>query len=257
MKKWILALAGVAAVVAIGSAAVMAQTPPAGTGTAQSFWDRVAQKLGIQTSTLTDAVKSARTDQIDEAVQNGDLTQKQADALKQRLAQTPDAGPEPFGQGSMGHGSMDGGFGFGKGFGFGRGFELGLPDAMNKLAGFLGISQDQLQTQLQASDATLATVAQANGKSRDELKTFIRDTVKANLDAAVANGDLTQKREDAALAQLDANLDKIVDSQFGFKGMHAGEPDMDQNEPGDQGGGTATPGTTPGASGVERGLFRS
>jgi hypothetical protein len=73
----------------------MAQTPGAGTGT--TFWDRVAQKLGIDTPKLQEAVKSARTDQIDEAVQNGDLTQKQADALKQRLDQMPDDGPGRFG----------------------------------------------------------------------------------------------------------------------------------------------------------------
>ncbi len=91
MKKWIVAFAGVAAIAIIGAGAVVAQTP--GTSTGTSFWDRVAQKLGIDAPKLKDAVKSARTDQIDEAVQNGDLTQKQADALKQRLDQMPDDGP--------------------------------------------------------------------------------------------------------------------------------------------------------------------
>jgi hypothetical protein len=174
MKKWILAFAGVAAVIAIGAGAVMAQTPQAGSGT--SFWDRVAQKLGIDTSKLTDAVKSARTDQIDEAVQNGDLTQKQADDLKQRLDQMPDGGPGfPGGPKHGGFPLMDG-----------RGFGFGFPDAAGKLADFLGISQDQLKTELQADNATLATVAEAHGKSRDDLKAFIRDNAKAKLDEATS-----------------------------------------------------------------------
>jgi hypothetical protein len=240
MKKWILAFAGVAAVIAIGAGAVMAQTPQAGSGT--SFWDRVAQKLGIDTSKLTDAVKSARTDQIDEAVQNGDLTQKQADDLKQRLDQMPDGGP------GFPGGPKHGGFPLMGG----RGFGFGFPDAAGKLADFLGISQDQLKTELQADNATLATVAEAHGKSRDDLKAFIRDNAKAKLDEAVANGDLTQKREDDALAQLDANLDKIIDGQFGFKGHYFGGPGMHRGPDNDQDDGGATPG-----AGVEGGLFRS
>jgi len=240
MKKWIVAFAGVAAVIAIGAGAVMAQTPGSGTGT--SFWDRVAQKLGIDTPKLTDAIKSARTDQIDEAVQNGDLTQKQADELKQRLDQMPDDRPGLF------HGGpKHGGFPMG-----GHGFGFGFPDAADKLADFLGISQDQLKTELQADNATLATVAEAHGKSRDDLKAFIRDGAKAKLDEAVANGDLTQKREDDALAQLDANLDEIIDGQFGFKGHHFGGPGMHRDEQNDEDDGGATPG-----AGVEGGLFRS
>ena len=82
--KWIVIGAATVVVLAISAGAVMAQTPPtpaAGT----SFLDRVAQKLGIETPKLQDAIKGARTDQIDQAVQNGDLTQKQADALKSKL----------------------------------------------------------------------------------------------------------------------------------------------------------------------------
>ena len=53
---------------------------------------------------------------------------------------------------------------------------------------------------MMANGATLATVAQAHGKTRDQLKTFITNAAKTKLDAAVANGDLTQKHADAARA---------------------------------------------------------
>ena len=102
MKKWILAVAGVAAVAVIGTGAVMAQTPGAGSGS--TFMDRVAQKLGIDTPKLQDAVKGARSDEIDDAVNNGDLTQQQADDLKQRLDAMPDGGGFGFPGGPKGFG---------------------------------------------------------------------------------------------------------------------------------------------------------
>ena len=245
MKKWVLAMAGVAAVAVIGAGAVMAQTP--GTGSGKTFMDRVAEKLGIDTPKLQTAIKDARTDQIDEAVQNGDLTQKQADALKQKLDQIP---PDK------------GGFGFGpghlKGPGpgpFGKGFGFDLKGASDKLAGFLGISQSQLMTELQADNATLATVAQAHGKSRDDLKSFIKDTAKSTLDAAVTNGDMTQKQEDNALSMLDSHLDQLVDGRF-FGGMGKGFPfGRGGHGHGAQPDGSATPGASDSGHGDDGGAL--
>lgn len=243
MKKWMVAVAGVAAIAVIGAGAVMAQTP--GTGSGKTFLDRVAEKLGIDTPKLQNAIKDARTDQIDEAVKNGDLTQQQADALKQKLQQMPDGGA--FGPG-FGGGHM-GGRGFGKGFGF------GLKSASDKLAAYLGISQSQLMTELQANNATLATVAQAHGKSRDDLKSFIKDTAKSTLDASVKNGDLTQKQEDNALSMLDSHLDQLIDGKF-FGGMREGFPFGGRgHHPAPNG--SATPGASDDGMGMMEGLSRS
>jgi hypothetical protein len=250
MKKWILAVAGVVAVAAIGAGAVMAQTP--GTSTGTSLLDRVAQKLGIDTPKLQNAITSARTDQIDEAVKNGDLTQKQADALKQRLSQAPNNGGFP------GFGSK----GFGGPGGMGRGLGFDLRSASTQLAQFLGITEAQLKTELTASDATLATVAQAHGKSRDDLKTFITDTAKSTLDTSVKNGDITQKVEDAALSQLSQHIDQLIDSKF-FSGMgkgfgFGGHRGMGPKaQPGTAQPGTAQPGTSQRGGGMGGAPFRS
>ena len=241
MKKWILAVAGVAVVAAIGAGAVMAQTPSTGSGT--SFLDRVAQKLGIDTPKLRDAVKGARTDQIDEAVTNGDLTQKQADALKQRIDQMPDNGAFE-GRGGKGQFGGPGMMGPGPGF--------DLRTATDQLAQFLGITPDQMKTELTATDASLASVAQAHGKSRDDLKAFIRQTAKSALDTAVKNGDLTQKHEDAALSMLDQNLDRLVDGKF-LSGMGKGFRSGGHHGMGPG----AQPGDTQPGNGMNWGLFRS
>jgi hypothetical protein len=203
-KTWIIAVAGALAVAVVGAGVVMAQTPGGSSG--PSFLDRVAQKLGIDTPKLKDAITGARQDQIDEAVKNGDLTQKQADALKSRAEKNPD-GPFGFGGRGMRGKGGPGGFGMGGPFGFG----MGLADAGQKFADYLGISMDTLKTELGADGATLATVAQAHGKGRDDLKSFITGNAKSLLDAKVQSGDLTQKREDEMLAQLSAHIDDLID----------------------------------------------
>lgn len=218
-RKILVLLAATAAVVAIGAGAIaVGAQSQEGTGT--SFLDRVAAKLGIDTPKLEQAIKDTRSEDIDKAVADGVLTQERADALKQRLEDLPLDGPGPFG-----------GFGHGKGFGmefrdgpgefrfgfFGPGFNM--EDAQQKLADYMGISVDQLKTELQADTATLATVAEAHGKSRDDLKTFIRTEGKAKLDEAVAGGTLTQTQADDMLTKLDAHVDMLLDHPL-FGGRH-------------------------------------
>ncbi|MDP9236123.1 MAG: hypothetical protein M3P30_01765 [Chloroflexota bacterium] len=246
-KQWAIALGGALAVVVVGAGVVMAQTPAPGSGTnGPSFLDRVAQKLGIDTGKLHDAIKGARTDQIDEAVANGDLTQKQADNLKNKIQNAPNGG----GFGFPGPGKREfrpGGKGV---FGFG----FGLGDAGQKFADFLGISTDQLATELHADGATLATVAGAHGKSRDDVKALITSTAKTQLDAAVANGDLTQKREDEALSNLNSHLDELLDHGPGKGGPRGFR--LPFGRPGAPRDPNVTP-SAPNQSGTSSGLFKS
>jgi hypothetical protein len=249
-RRWIVAVGGALVVAVVGAGVVMAQTPTPGSGTnGPTFLDRVAQKLGIDTGKLQDAVKGARTDQIDEAVANGDLTQKQADNLKNKLQNAPDGGAFGFGgPGKRGFGpGGPGAFGFGLGFG-----KLGFGDAGQRFADFLGIPLDQFQTELSANGATLATLGAAHGKSRDEVKNFITSTAKSQMDAAVANGDITQKVEDNALAALNARLDQLVDGNFGMGGKHGFR--LPFGHPGEAPEASPSP---PSQSGTSSGLSRS
>jgi hypothetical protein len=203
-KIWIAAAAGLVLVLA-GAGAVLAQTP--GTPTAgTTFLDRVAQKLGIDTPKLQQAIKDAGGDELNQKVADGDLTQKQADRLQQGLNNRVDNGDFGFGRGP--------GLRGGKGFAFGFGFGGLVGDESQKLADFLGITTDQLKTELSADGATLATVAQAHNKTRDQLKTFITGEAKTQLDQAVKDQNLTQKQEDNILSMLNAHIDQLIDSTF-------------------------------------------
>ncbi len=202
---WIVAagIAGIALVLGVG--AVMGQTPtdPAGT-----FVDRVAQKLGIEPDKLEQAIKDTRNEDIDARVQSGDLTQEEADALKARIDSGDGLGP--FG-GGRGHG-MPGGP---HGGGFAMGFGVGLPDQLDARATFLGIEQAQLSEELAADGATLATVAEAHGKSRDDLKTFLTDSAATKLAEAVTAGKLTQAQADEISVRTGGMLDRLIDGSFG------------------------------------------
>lgn len=202
LGKWKMAIVGGLLVAAIASTAAVvgAQTPVPGTSTTgTSFLSRVAAKLGIDTGTLETAVKSSATDQVNEQVQAGTLTQAQADQILQRIQNAPaDAlgfGP---GFGPGGHGPGDHGPG-------------GFADR-DALAQFLGITTDQLDTELDATNATLASVAQAHGKTTDELKAFLTSEAKTRLDQDVAAGRITQSEADARLAQMTQNLDAMINN---------------------------------------------
>lgn len=216
--KWIAAAAVAGIALVIGVSAVMGQTPGP-TNPAGAFLDRVAQKLGVEPDDLKQAVKDTRKEDIDARVQNGDLTQEEADALKERI--DSGEGVEPFGHNGFGRGFPEiPGHGpgaprgpYGDGFHFGFGF--GLPGQLDELATFLGADQAQLRTELAAEGATLATVAEAHGKSRDELKAFIADGAAGKLSEAVAAGKLTQAQADDLKAKMGEILDGLLDGEFG------------------------------------------
>lgn len=226
-KWWIAAAAGMALVAVAGIGAVSAQTGTSTPVTGTTFLERLAGKLGLPVDTVRQAARDASTDEIDARVASGEITQEQADAMKQRLATADDG--QLLGGGRGGHGPG------------GPGFGVADPDA---LASFLGITADQLHTELEADGATLAAVAEAHGKSRDDLKSYLTSQAKSRLDAQVAAGTLTQAEADQRLADKTANLDAMIDRSgppHGDHGQGFGPPPMDGD------GASPQPSSTPGA----------
>ena len=104
----------------------------------------------------------------------------------------------------VGIGALFGGDGHGGGRGFGR-------VNQDELARFLGVTTPQLQSELGEDGATMATVAQAHGTTRNELKAFIQTQAKTAADQAVAHGGLTQPQADRQLSMLAQRLDRMID----------------------------------------------
>jgi hypothetical protein len=158
------------------------------------------------TSTATAAV-TERVTAIKNAlaglVKDGTITQSQAD----KVATTLDD-PLP----------KDGGFGRHGGHG-GHGGRGGID--LDTVAGVLGVSADELRTQLQ-SGKTLAQVAQDQNISQATLVDKLVAVEKARIAAAVKAGRITQARADAVTADLKARITQRVTSirPMGGRGHH-------------------------------------
>ena len=164
----------------------------------------VADLLGVEQAELTDALRRAYANRIDQAVEDGRLTEEQADALKERL----EAGDVPLLTGPWG--------GHGPGHGFhGHGFPGGLEDAGD----FLGLSEEDLRAALEDGH-TLADVAEEQGKSVDGLVDAMVAAARADLDQAVEDGRITEELRDSMLSTLEERIRDHVNE--GFRHMPGG-----------------------------------
>jgi hypothetical protein len=202
----LLATGAAAIAVAAGGGAALA----AGDGSSASptaFLESLAKHLGVSTEKLQEAAKAAATDQVDDALAAGDITQAQADELKARI--------------QAGDGPLLGlrGFGFHGGPG-----PHHFADHLSAAATYLDLTEAQLREQL-AAGKSLADVAEAQDKSVDGLKQAIVAGAKAQLDKAVDAGTLTSAQAAAMLERLDEHVDELVSGTFlrprgglGFRG---------------------------------------
>lgn len=209
----ILVIAGlvgaVAAAAVVGTA--LAQTPSptqtpnqAKTNYGNVFLDQLAKALNITRDQLNSAITTARNATVDQAVQDGRLTQDQANQIKSRQGNAP--------------------FGFGFNFGFhGRewghkagpgmmGFRMS-GDVLNAVAGVLKMTPQDLTNQLR-SGKTLGQLAQGNEQA---VKDAIKNAVKPQLDQAVKNGRMTQQQEDNILNRIQSqDLNQIGGAHWNF-----------------------------------------
>lgn len=153
-----------------------------------AFLDQLAATLGIQRSALDSAITTAGGNTLAAAVQDGTLTQEQADRLAARV-QAGDVGALLGGRGGP------------------RGAprpSTGAHQAMlDAAAGALNLTADELRTKLR-DGATVAELATAAGTTEQAVTDAALAAAKAKLDAAVAGGTITQAQADAAYAQLQA-----------------------------------------------------
>lgn len=183
----------------------------------QAIIDDAAERLDVTPQKLSDALSAARDAQLDKAVKDGELTQKQADAIKARRKRS---GNVLGGVGPRGH----------DGAGRHRG-----PRARRALAGdlakALGISETKLREQLRAGKS-VADIAKAQGKSLSGVKSAVRSAAKTRADKAVKDGDITQARADRMLEHFDEAFDHLGKRRHGPRGGAAGRRGTDNTRPG-------------------------
>jgi ribosomal protein S20 len=126
----------------------------------------------------------------------------------------------------------NGGFGFGRGPGGpprggpGGGFDV------NVAAQTIGISPQQLRQEL--AGKSLAQVAQAHGKSGDDVDAALKNAANTRIDQAVSSGRLTSDQGNTQKSNIDTRIDQLVNQVM---------PQAGQGGPGGRGpGGPGGPG---------------
>lgn len=162
--------------------------------------DRLARNLGVAPERLRDAMKQTALQEVDAALAAGTITAEQAQRAKDAINAGNVRGFSPGGAGGrMGRGGPD------------DGKERGgvARVANDQLATFLGVTPAQLRTELEGK--SLAQVAQAHGKTRDQLKAFITTNAREAAAQRVRDGKITQQAADTMLNQLTQRLDTMID----------------------------------------------
>ena len=189
--------AGVALLVAgLGAAGAIAASDIFSPGEeSKAVIDDAASQLGVEPSELSDALKQALKNRVDEALDDGRLTQEQADELKERI-------------GADGYPLLSG-RGHGRPGGFGRHAHFEL---LATAASFLGMTEAELREELR--DKTLADIAREQGETAAGLVQQLVATQTKRIDAAVADGKLSEEHAAQLKADLAERMEALVDGQL-------------------------------------------
>jgi uncharacterized protein YidB (DUF937 family) len=172
----------------VGGTVALAQGPtPTGKTWMDLYWQILAQKLGTTVEKLQQAMTDARKEAATQGVQQGLLTQLQADRITGNTAANIIA-------------------------------QAGLDAA----ARTLGMTSADLTTALRTK--TLLTLAQEKNVDIAKLRTAIADAQKAAIDQLVKDGKLTQAHADQMKANL--KPENVDLNRFGFGRGGWGLPGM-------------------------------
>jgi hypothetical protein len=155
-----------------------------------------AGQLGVTPQRLSNALKQALKNQVDEAVRDGRLTQEEGTKLKEGI----DAGELPL-------------FRLGPGPGFGDHVVGPFVTKFEAAAEYLGMTQAQLREALE-NGKTLAQVARDHNKSVDGLVNALLAGAEEKLQAAVDAGEMTQAEKKDMLAGLRDRITDLVNGRL-------------------------------------------
>ena len=210
-RRWITFGAGGVAVVvllvSLGAAgAIAASRILSPDDESKAVIDDAAAQLGVKPQELSDALKQALKNRIDEAVDAGRLTEEQGKRLKERI----DSDEYPM---LGGPGLREFGPGFGHRFGFGLGPDLGPGfSILETAAAYLGMSEADLREALE--EKTLAEIAKEKGKTVDGLVKAIVTAEEKTIDEAVADGRLTKAQASEIKSRLAEHAKALVTGEF-------------------------------------------
>jgi lambda repressor-like predicted transcriptional regulator len=169
----------------------------------------LAKDKGKSVDGLKDALRDAIRKDADEAVDDGALTEEQADDFVDKLSGAVDELVEK--GGGLGFGLRGPGFGIGPPEPSHKEILPGVPggDLMETAADYLGMNWADIHEALR-DGKSLADLAKDKGKSVDGLKEALREAIRKDADEAVEHGVLTEEQADRLVEELGGAVDKLV-----------------------------------------------
>jgi hypothetical protein len=165
--------------------AVDANSTKVSSAICSDFMKQFAVEIGKSQAEINAAFQKAIADTLADEVKNGQMTQAQADMLKQRLAnQTPCTLPSKVGR--------DGGE---------NALGAFMQQYLSAAAAALGITETQLSTDLKGGQS-LSQVAAAQNVTEADFRTKLIANLKPALDQAVTSKKLTSAQEQAIINRL-------------------------------------------------------
>ena len=197
-------IAGAAAAFAVAGAggAIAATDALSPEDRSRAVIDDAAKELGVEPSALSEALKHALENRIDEAVEAGRITEEQGKALKERI----DSADVPLVLGGLSPGERHG-------LGPGPG-HFGFFTELETAASYLGLGEDELRDVL-ADGKSLADVAKDEGKSVNGLVNALVADAEKRIDAAVEDGRLTQEQAIELKQDLRERVTGLVNRERG------------------------------------------
>jgi hypothetical protein len=208
-KRTVVVGAAVLVVAGGGGAAIAASQ--GSSASPETFIESLAEHLGVSTDELEEAAKAAAIDQVDAALEDGRITEEQAEELKERIEE----GDSPL-------------F-FGAPLFDGPDLHYGGPvfiERFDAAAEYLGLTEDELRERVNEGHS-LAEIARAEGKSVDGLKEALLDEAEESLDQAVEDEELTRARANEILERLRERIDDFVNGEFRVHGPGELGPRLD------------------------------
>jgi hypothetical protein len=162
---------------------------------------QIAVAQGKTEDELISFIVTKRTDELKTALSDGKITQEQYDNLienlETRVKEMVEGTPGLFKQGFR--------------MGFKQGFRMGQNEAMfTDITTYLNLSADTLRTELQ-SGKSLAQIAVAQGKTEDELISFIVTERTNDLKTLLSDGKITQEQYDNLIENLETRVKEMVE----------------------------------------------
>ena len=165
-----------------------------------SFVSHVASNLGKAPDEVKSAIAKAVDQTLADAVSNGDMTQAEADKIKNQVAQSG-GGCKALAAIKKRLGSAGGGAATrGKALAFG----------IEAAATALNTTPADLKKEI-GGGKTLHAIADAKGVSKDQFKAGVKASLAKRLDPAVQSGKMTQDKENQTLTMIDGWIDRVWD----------------------------------------------